>query len=557
MSSSYPAPSKISAIAPDVWRRASELFDRAIELDERERVNFVRQVWAKDPDVAGELFNLLSSAAKLSQQPAVAQAPFDAVLQQALSNQPQAAPAPNRAGYAMGERFGAWTLDTRLGQGGMGEVWRAKRSDGLFKAYAALKLLRSDVPSEKLSARFKRERVVLARLNHPNIARLLDAGVENEQAYIVLELVEGVQLLDYARRSAPTLVDRVRLIRDVALAVDHAHTHKVLHRDLKPSNVLVTSSGQVKLVDFGIAGVLEDANDEPMTKLTQLTGRGLTPEYASPEQIAGGATAATSDVYSLGVLLFHLSTGNRPFAGSTTREALENALVNRDPPLPSAFIATARGKPIAPDQIAAPTDADQLHGALDAIIQRAMRRTPSERYQGAAAFAADLDAWMSPQTQLVTQYNAPDVRPNDLRAWLRKHWNQAALIGVSTLAIITVLAMSLWQRNVAINNADAALRQLDRVMAQLPMGNASISADSDAMIDAKQNYISLLLKSDRPSGALRAIDELTPTIIVRFGRVSAQYGKLQLLRADASLAMNRKDDAAAAEAEALKLGVKR
>jgi eukaryotic-like serine/threonine-protein kinase len=555
MSNAPPAPIKINALAPAVWQRVSDLFDEVIELDERDRVAFVKKVWATEPAVASELVALLMSAAQLEKKPAVAQAPFDAVLGQAFDSAKANAANASNAAYSEGQKFGAWTLESRLGMGGMGEVWRAKRSDGLYKASAALKLLRSDMPSEKLSARFRRERVVLARLNHPNIARLLDAGVENGQAFIVLELVEGIQLLDYVTQRAPKLSDRIRLLRDIARAVEHAHNQRVLHRDLKPTNVLVTASGDVKLLDFGIAGVLDDSNDEPMTKLTQLTGRGMTPEYASPEQIAGDATTATSDVYSLGVLLFHLCTGNRPFAGNTTRATLEYAMVNSEPPLASAHIVAHSKTPAASDQIAAPLDADRLDGELDAIIQRAMRRAPSDRYPSAAEFANALDAWMSPYQKTNVDYD--DTPDEDTRPWIRKHWNTAALIGASTLAIITVLGLSLWQRNVAINNADIAMRQLDRVMAQLPMGSATMSADSDSVIEIKLQHIALLLHSERPSGALRAIDELTPSIISRYGRTSVNYGKFLLLRADALHAMNRHDDARAAETDATKLGVKR
>jgi eukaryotic-like serine/threonine-protein kinase len=554
MSNAPPAPMKIGALPPAVWQRVSDLFDEVIELDERDRVAFVKKVWAKEPTVASELVALLMSASQLEKKPAVAQAPFDAALGQALDNT-RANVA--QSAYREGQKFGAWTLEARLGLGGMGEVWRAKRSDGLYKASAALKLLRSDMPSEKLSARFRRERVVLARLNHPNIARLLDAGVEDGQAFIVLELVEGTLLLDYVTHHAPKLDERVRLLRDVAYAVEHAHSQRVLHRDLKPTNVLVTASGDVKLLDFGIAGVLDDSNDEPMTKLTQLTGRGMTLEYASPEQISGDTTAATSDVYSLGVLLFHLCTGNRPFAGTTTRATLEYAMINSEPPLASVHITThaaARGKtPVASDQIATPLDADQIKGELDAIIQRAMRRAPSDRYPSAADFADALDLWMSPRT-IIVEHEAP---ADNTQQWMRKHWNITALIGVSTLAIVTVLGLSLWQRNVALSNADIAMRQLDRVMAQLPMGTTAVTADSDSIIEIKLQHIALLLHSERPSGALRAVDELTPSIIAKYGRTSANYGKLLLLRADALHAMNRRDDAMAAEADAAKLGVKR
>ena len=271
-------PMKLSELPPEMWQRVSDLFDEVLELDESERIAYIRTLWIDEPAVASELVALLVAAADVNKTATLSQSPFNAVLGEALAEPSMA----NAVGYQAGRKFGAWTLESCLGQGGMGEVWRAVRSDGLYKAAVAIKLLRTDLPHDKLSRRFARERVVLARLNHPHIARLLDAGVEDGQAFIVLELITGTPLLDYVSSHATTLESRLQLVRDIALAVEHAHNQLVLHRDLKPSNVLVTNDGQVKLLDFGIAGVLDDASAEPMTKLTQLAGRGLTLEYASP-----------------------------------------------------------------------------------------------------------------------------------------------------------------------------------------------------------------------------------------------------------------------------------
>lgn len=448
-------PKKLSELSPALWQRVSDLFDEVIELDEADRIQFIRTLWASEPVAAQELMALLVAAANVDKTLPLKPAPFDSMLKAALHE-----PAP---GYRAGQKFGAWTLEKRLGQGGMGEVWRATRSDGLYKAAVAIKLLRTDLSHDTLSRRFARERVVLARLNHPNIARLLDAGVEKEQAFIVLELVDGVPLLDFVETHAPTISQRLRLIRDVALAVEHAHHQHVLHRDLKPSNVLVTRDGQVKLLDFGIAGVLDDDPDAPKTKLTQLTGRGLTLEYASPEQVTGDRTLPASDVYSLGVLLFHLCTGNRPFAASSTRAALEYAVVHSDPPLASAALAAAPPERPAPDAIAAPSDASRLRGDLDAIIQRAMRLAPADRYPTAAALASDLDAWL---TDRPTSLHAGD-RGYAARLWLQRHWQLTAIATVATLTVIGTLAVSLWQRHDAQTTARDARGQVNRVTAEV------------------------------------------------------------------------------------------
>jgi eukaryotic-like serine/threonine-protein kinase len=442
---------RISDLPQDVWRRVSDLFDEVIELAESERIAYVRKIWAQEPAVAKELMALLVAAANADKAPRKTQK-FNTALSEAL--------AEPVAGYATGRKFGAWTLDNRIGRGGMGEVWRAKRSDGLYKADAAIKLLRTDLSQDKLSRRFARERTVLARLNHPNIARLLDAGVDaSGQAYIVLELVDGVPLLDYVKANAPTLNQRLRLVRDVALAVEHAHHQHVLHRDLKPSNVLVTKDGQIKLLDFGIAGVLDTDPNEPMTKLTQLTGRGLTLEYASPEQVTGDPTMPASDVYSLGVVLFHLCTGNRPFAATSTRAALEYAVANSDPPLASETLEETPTQREIVDQIPAPSDKKRLRGDLDEIIRRAMRLAPEARYPTAAALAADIDAWLSGKP---TSRHTGD-RGHAARLWFKRHWYLVTVVATSLVVLLAVLGMSLWQRKAALEEAMQAREEAVRL----------------------------------------------------------------------------------------------
>lgn len=435
------------------WPRVSALLDEALELPAEQRAAFVARVAATDPDIAAELQRLLPSVVAAADDapatPAASGSPYATLLGEALL-----ADAVD-AGEVLdvtGRKFGPWTLVARLGSGGMGEVWRASRSDGLFQGTAAIKLLRSDLPAARLAARFARERAILARLNHPNIARLLDAGIANEQAFIVLELVEGEPLLAYAAAQAPTLATRVRLIRDVARAVEHAHSQLVLHRDLKPSNVLVASDGTVKLLDFGIASALDETGDTSSSNLTQLTGRGLTLEYAAPEQIVGDATVAASDVYSLGAMLFHLATGQRPFAASSNRAALEYAVVHDDAPRASAAALADPQSARARDSIAAPADSRALHGDLDAIIAKALRKAPAERYATASAFAADLDAWLR---------HAPiSIRAEDrsyrARLWLRRNWALAALATVAATAVVIGLGVSLWQRSEAIAAATRA-----------------------------------------------------------------------------------------------------
>jgi len=461
-------------VRTESWARLSALLDEAYELDAAARAALVEKISAEDADLGHELARLLAPMRMAGTPPAIASnVLFTSLLNDAFT-QDVLQDAPDNTGLV----FGGWTLTEKIGQGGMGEVWRAVRSDGMFQGTAAIKLLRSDLPADKLAARFARERAVLARLNHPNIARLLDAGVANDQAFIVLELVHGLPLLPYAAANAPTVADRVRLVRDLTRAVEHAHSQLVLHRDLKPSNVLVTENGVAKLLDFGIAAALDDATQNEMTpNLTQLTGRGLTLEYAPPEQILGDPTVAASDVYSLGAMLFHLLTGQRPFAGNANRAALEYAAVHTEAPRASASVASVLAESTTDepttdaDHVTAPNDTENLKGDIDAIIAKALRKSPTERYTTASAFAADLDAWLA-RTPISIRAEDRSYRG---RLWLKRNWVVATLGAVAVTAVTGGLGVSLWQRSIAVANAVQA--QTERARAQSEATRATKVAD--------------------------------------------------------------------------------
>ena len=503
-------------VRKESWARLSALLDDAYELDAVARTALIAKISTEDADLGHELARLLTTMGRADATPAVA----SGVLFTSLLNDAFAQAALQDAPDNSGLKFGGWTLTEKIGQGGMGEVWSAVRSDGMFQGTAAIKLLRSDLSAHALAARFARERNVLARLNHPNIARLLDAGVANDQAYIVLELVHGLPLLAYAANRAPTVADRVRLIRDLTRAVAHAHSQLVLHRDLKPSNVMVTDNGSAKLLDFGIAAALDEAKlAETTPNLTQLTGRGLTLEYAAPEQILGEPTVAASDVYSLGAMLFHLLTGQGPFAGNANRAALEYAAVQTEAPRASTASATAESSPAGAaraaktqpnestsdamdrgsrrsyetenhaDRIAPPLDTAKLNGDLDAIIAKALRKLPTERYTTATAFAADLDAWL---TQTPISIRAED-RSYRARLWLKRNWAFAALGAVAASAVTVGFGVSLWQRNVAL--AATALAQREAAQAQTERARAQSEATRATKV---ADYLGELIQSASP-----------------------------------------------------------
>jgi eukaryotic-like serine/threonine-protein kinase len=277
-----------------------------------------------------------------------------------------------------GETFGPYRIVRELATGGMGSVWLAERADGLVKRPVALKLPRGAWRRTGLAERMARERDILAALNHPNIARLYDAGIAPDgQPFLALEYVDGRPLDQYCREAQLGVEARLGLFQQVVSAVAHAHSRLVVHRDLKPSNILVTPEGNVRLLDFGIAKLLEPTEPDGAS-LTEISGRALTPDYASPEQITGSAITTASDIYSLGVVLFELLTGTRPYTlKRATPGALEDAILELEPARPSQAVT---------DRVLT----RRLRGDLDWIVAKAMAKAPEHRYSSAAALAADI-----------------------------------------------------------------------------------------------------------------------------------------------------------------------
>lgn len=445
-----------------LWPKASALFDQLSELDPGVRAGTLANVRAQDAALADAVEMLLArtppvqSAPRIPRELSASRATerngraFDALLRDALHE-------PGHQ-YRSGDRFGAWTLIAPLGRGGMGEVWRAKRSDGLYDGEAAIKLLRTDLPAERLAARFARERSVLARLNHPNIARLLDAGVggdDGKQAFLVLELVEGVPFETYLRNHAQDARARVALLRDLTNAVGYAHSQLVLHRDIKPSNVLVDRDGRVKLLDFGIAAEIGDeAVEQTTSSLTQLTGRGLTLEYAAPEQVIGEPTSAASDTYSLGALLYYALTGVHPFAEASNRAALNRAVLEQSPIRPRERVAQRNRNQANSANPVEDFAAAIISDDLDAIVSKSLRKSSADRYPTAQSFSADLNAWLAREPISIRA----DDRAYRWRLWFGRNRAVAIASAVATVAVLIGAATSLVQRNNALEQAAAAER---------------------------------------------------------------------------------------------------
>ncbi len=319
-----------------------------------------------------------------------------------------------------GTSIGPYRLKRQLARGGMGTVWLAERADGLVHRPVALKLPRGAWRRSGLSERMAREREILASLNHAHIARLYDAGLTADgKPYLALEYVEGRPIDEHARENRLDVRSCVRLFLQVTDAVAHAHARLVVHRDLKPTNILVTPEGEVRLLDFGIAKLLEQG-EERETALTEISGRALTPAYASPEQIEGGPISVASDVYSLGVVLYELLTGASPYKLShESRAALEEAILGSDPARPS-------------DAAVDPVRRKALQGDLDTILLMALKKAPEERYPTVYALADDLERYLDGLPVLAQ----PDSRWYRGKKFVNRNRVEVAAAGVALLALL-------------------------------------------------------------------------------------------------------------------------
>jgi serine/threonine-protein kinase len=413
------------------WLALSPLLDELLDLAPPEREARLAALHAGDPDTAAALRELLARADGLQRQGFLSE-PVVAQWQAA----PPAAQPPDLAGQALGP----YVLERPLGQGGMGAVWLARRADGRFEGRVAVKFLMAGLLGHGDAGRFAREGEILARLSHPHIARLLDAGVhEGQQPYLVLEYVDGQPIDAYCREQRLGAEARVRLFLDVLAAVAHAHSRLILHRDLKPSNMLVTRDGEVKLLDFGIAKLLADAAQAEQgaaaTELTQRAGSAFTPQFAAPEQVQQADVTTATDVYALGVLLYLLLGGRHPTADATQTQLDRLKAVVELVPKRLSDAAAAQGDEVISRQ------ARLLRGDLDTIVAKALKKAPAERYANAQALADDLQRWLAHEPIAAR----PDSRMYVLGRFVRRHRLAVAAGSIAVLALLGLTATSLLQ----------------------------------------------------------------------------------------------------------------
>jgi tetratricopeptide (TPR) repeat protein len=452
-------------VTPGRWPALSELLDEVLELDASERALWIKELARKDPPLAAEIAALLAA--------------------QEVTSFPQflAGPAPvnpeEAAAALIGRHVGQYVIDSEVGSGGMGSVWRAHRADGRYEGIVAIKFVHAVWLGRDGEQRFRREGSLLGQLNHPNIARLLDAGVlEGTDPYLVLEFVEGEPIDVYCDRRGLNVEARVRLFLDVLAAVAHAHQHLIVHRDIKPANIFVTGDGTVKLLDFGVAKLLDDSESPGLTKSGLAA---LTPQYAAPEQLLGETITTATDVYSLGLVLFILLTGSHPIAAqSMSSAALLQAVISKDPPRASAATGVSR------------TASRSLKGDLDNIIGKALKKRTADRYPTSAVFADDLRRFLDHEPVSARRDSFAYV----VGKFVRKHRWQVAAASITLLVLIAGVVGTALQAREARHQRAEAVAQRDRARLLL--------VRNDAIFD----FVEMMLTEAVPPDQIPAIQQM-------------------------------------------------
>jgi serine/threonine protein kinase/tetratricopeptide (TPR) repeat protein len=471
----------------------SRLLDEALPLDESGRRNWLEKL---SPEYA-DIHQALREALLPDDEPSVVKAHLDTFPSFRLG---ESAGGHAQSGLKPGTQVGPYRLILLLGAGGMAEVWLAQRADGAFKREVALKLPMLTRMRKDLEQRFARERDILASLEHTHIARLYDAGIDSDGLpYLSMEYVRGEQLTHWCDRRRLGIRQRLALLLQVLDAVQYAHQKRVVHRDLKPSNILVTESGQVRLLDFGVAKLLEDAQTADQTQLTNVYGRALTPGYSSPELLRGDTVDARSDIYSLGVLLYEMLTGARPYDlnASATLATLQQTIDTIDVKRPSLRIER---------QLCAARDTTQeqltrlLRGDLDAVTLKALAKEPSERYASAAGMAEDLQRYLRREP---VQAQPPRLSYR-LRKFVLRRRTEVAVITIAIAAILVAVGYPLYLRKAGSDigaNVHAAAAPIeppvsDKSIAVLPFSDMSEKKDQEYFADGlAEEMLKLLAKT--------------------------------------------------------------
>jgi serine/threonine protein kinase len=483
-------------VTPDRWSKIKHVFDEANDLAGGAREQFLSLACTDDPELRREVDSLLAAHADAAGrfEATIVSSDFDPMV---------------------GRHVGMYRLMRRLGTGGMGDVYLASRDDGQFRKLAAVKMIRPELLDDHTRRRFENERHTLAALEHPNIVRLLDGGTTPDGCpYLIMDYVQGRPIDRYCSEQSLYLRERLSLFRILCGAVHYAHQNLVVHRDLKPANILVTSDGVPKLLDFGIAKLLRPAYAAATVGFTRTAAQPMTPEYASPEQILGRPVTTSSDVYSLGVLLYVLTTGTHPFhEPSQSMHVMERAICETDP------------KP--PSKVAPPDVARRLRGDLDTIILTAMRKDPRRRYSSAEHLAQDVGRFLDQQPLA--------ARPDTIFYRARKFAARNTLaLALSAVAVGLLVALTVRDHNDRLRAerryrelrsfANFVIQDLDKAMSEGPtqaretlvkkavryLDGLAVEAGSDATV-----------KTDLITGYLHVADIQGNLHTANLGKVSA------------------------------------
>ena len=474
-------------LTPQRWQQVEDIYQTAVDLPEDLRTQYLTQVCADDDALRTAVGVRLKEHEEAIPRPVSATLPLSAD----LGGFPYAAdPLINR-------RLGAYRLVREIGRGGMGAVYLGVRADNEFQKRVAVKLVKRGMDTDFILRRFRRERQILASLDHPYIARLLDGGTTDDGLpYFVMEYIEGQPLYHHCDARQLDIRERLILFRQICDAIHFAHQNLVIHRDIKPSNILVTSDGAPHLLDFGIAKLLNPDLSAETIDQTEAAMRLMTPEYASPEQVRGERPTPASDIYSLGTLLYELLTGHRPYGlrGRALHE-IARVICEEEPELPSASVSRAdnlvligAGEPATIEAIcqARGTNLENLRrtltGDLDRVVMKTLRKTPLQRYQSAANLRLDLTQYLEGRSVSATFYYSDSKEARTLLSG-----NEQA--GETTLAILPLKLLTLGVRDdtgdkyLSIGLADALITRLSNVRSLTLRPTGSILRYSDENVN--------------------------------------------------------------------------
>jgi eukaryotic-like serine/threonine-protein kinase len=407
------------------WQHIREILGQALETDDRERTRYLDEACGGDAELRAEVESLLEADEQASR---------DFLTGRAIDHVANTVAGSRDADDSLrGRRIGSYLVLEEIGHGGMGTVYRAVRADDQYSKQVAVKVVRGGLGDKLAIQRFKAERQILANLDHANIARLLDGGTtEDGRPYVVMEFIEGLPIDEYCNRRKLSLRARLKLFCTVCSAVAFAHQRLVIHRDIKPGNILVTEEGEPKLLDFGIAKILDHDQQSDGGEATVTMLRLMTPEYASPEQVRGGVVTTSTDVYSLGVVLYGLLTGHRPYAaGSRTPHEMAQAVLDEEPERPSTL--ANRG------------DQRRLRGDLDNIVMKALRKEPERRYASVEQFSDDIRKHL----EGLPVSARPDTLVYRSSKFARRHRIAVIAAGLAVLALLGGMAATLREAYIA------------------------------------------------------------------------------------------------------------